>query len=98
MSDTKLELTEGAIQTIGRMEQRVCEIGLHYGESSADYLKALRSLQLCLAQLLRLGGRVTLDGDLGLYSISFIHFGIVFHSTYRDGERDPMCGEWSCHS
>ncbi len=95
-TDTTVTLTPEALQAIDAMHAKVADIGMHYGHSSEEYVKALESLAAVLSQVLRLGGRITRDGD-GLYGASFIAYGVVFSAKHVDGVR-TAAGEWSVHS
>lgn len=86
-----LEITEAAESNISAMLVRVGTIGATYGESSPEYKLASDSLLTSLAQVLRLGGRITAEDDLSLYCVSFIHYGVVFHAK-RNSVICERCG------
>jgi hypothetical protein len=96
--DVRLELTPEAIQTYGEMESRCHAIAELCGEGSPEHVEALVSLVRSVGHMLRLGGRITRDGELSLFGASFIAYGLIFHNEYKDGERNPLTGTWSVHS
>lgn len=98
MVDVRLEITEGAQRNLSNMERRVADIGQQYGERSAEYVEALRSLNQSLFNLLRLGGRVGPEDELSLISAGPFTFGIIAHAKHKDGEKDPLLVEWLTHS
>lgn len=99
MSDVQLSVNEDAGKTLGDMRRRVDDIGTEYGRHSDEYIDAMRSLLDNLLGMLRLGGRISRDGELSLLGVSFIVYGLVFHAKYTEGkERDPLLGDWSIHS
>lgn len=100
MSDTALNITPEAEQTIARMCERVAEVGRTYGRYSPQHVEMLESLQHALVGVMRLGGCIFQDSELSLYGSSFIEFGCIFHAKYLPGgkERDPLLGDWSIHS
>jgi hypothetical protein len=98
-TDTRLELTDGALQVIGAMERRVAEVAQEYGELSPEHVEIMQSLVSALAHVFRLGGRITKDDELSLFGASFIAYGVIFHRHRRkDGEPDHLRGTWSLHS
>lgn len=99
MSEVKLEITEEADRTLGDMRWRVADIEMEYGRFSEEHLIALKSLLDNVLGLLRLGGRISRDGELSLFGASWIAYGVIWHAKYLDGyERDPLLGSWSTHS
>lgn len=103
MTDRALTISPEAAQTITAMHQRVDQVAMAYGRHSAEHVDMLESLNRALTSLLRLGGRISRDGDLSLFGASWIAYGVIFHAKYlHDGVhgsvRDPLLGEWSCHS
>jgi len=107
MSDTKtitVEINEYALRNISNMQQRVYMIGEYFGTDSKEYSLAAESLSAVLAQVLRLGGRITAEDDLSLYGDSFIQYGVIFHRnrtplmTKFGDELADFAGEWSVHS
>lgn len=99
MSDVQLTITESGEKTIAAMRRRVEDIRIEYGKFSDEYVDVLTSLLDNILNVLRLGGTVSRDGDLSLIVNSFILYGVIFHRKYIDGnERDPLLGDWSCHS
>jgi hypothetical protein len=99
MSEVQLSVTESGGSTLVNMRQRVRDIEMEHGHFSSEYIKILESLLDNILNILRLGGRVSKDGELSLFVHSFIVYGVIFHSKYIDGEnRDPLLGDWSCHS
>lgn len=99
MPEVGLQLTEEAVQTIGDMEARVALIATMYGERSQEYVKAVQSLAHVLATMFRLGGRISKDGELSLLGCSFMTYGIIWFGKCLDNnQRDPVLGDWSCHS
>ncbi len=98
MPDTSLTLTPQAQETISAMLERIREVAIEYGDNSQEHRDMLWSLLYALTNMIRLGGRITKEDDLGLYGSSFIDYGIVFFPKRHGDERDPLLGEWSCHS
>jgi hypothetical protein len=97
-TDTRLELTPGALQVLSAMEQRAAAVAQEYGECSPEHVEMLRSLVNVLGHMLRLGGRITKDGELSLFGASFIAYGVIFHAHRTGGQPDPLRGTWSLHS
>lgn len=98
MSDVQLSINEDAERTLGDMRRRVDDIGTEYGRFSEEYVNAMRSLLDNLLGIMRLGGRISRDGELSLYGASFIHYGVIFFAKRNGDERDPLLGDWSTHS
>jgi hypothetical protein len=98
VSDVQISINEDAERTIGDMRRRVDDIGMTYGRSSDEYVNAMRSLLDNLLGVLRLGGRISKDGELSLYGVSFIHYGVIWFAKRNGDERDPLLGDWSTHS
>lgn len=98
MDDVKLEITPEAERTIAAMRDRVNEVARLYGEHSPQHVEMLRSLTDALMHVLRLGGRISKDDELGLLGVSFIVYGVVFFAKRIDGERHTLLGDWSVHS
>jgi len=98
-TDTRLELTPGALSVISAIEQRLAAVADEYGYNSPEHIEMLDSLVRALGHMLRLGGRITKDDELSLFGASFIAYGVIFHRQRRkDGEPDPLRGTWSLHS
>lgn len=100
MTDTQLTITKEGQRALFDMRGRVVEIGSQYGYQSEEYVKALESLLDNVLNVFRLGGRVDKDfADLSLIVQSFILYAVIWHPKYIDGnKRDPLLGDWSCHS
>jgi hypothetical protein len=100
MSEQTITMTEGGEQALSEMLKKVGDIRNVFGDNSKEYLKAVESLAHSLAQVLRLGGRITSDGEAALYGVSFIHYGVVFHASRKaeDAMFGVIPGEWSVHS
>lgn len=99
MADTKLEFTEQAIGTINAMRARCTRIAAEFGIYSKEHVEALESLCSSLVAMIGLGGRISKDAELSLYGVSFIDYGVIFHSVHvAFGERHPLLGSWSVHS
>lgn len=97
--EVQLTLNEDAQRILGDMRRRVDDIAVQYGRYSEEYLKAMKSLLDALMGMLSIGGRISRDGELSLYGVSWIHYGVIFHSKYLPGRvRDPLLGDWSIHS
>lgn len=101
-SDTAISFAPQAVQTIQRMGDHVSRLGTFYGEHSPEHCRAATSLAHCLAAVIGLGGRITQDSDLGLYGVSFFHYGVVFHAArvpepYAHVDGVPEPGAWSVH-
>lgn len=89
MPDVTLTLTEEAQKTISAMIGNVHAVGNVYGLESKEYRTVADSLPRAMESILRLGGRITRDGELSLYGSSFIAYGVIFFS---DGSaRCPDC-------
>jgi hypothetical protein len=99
MAEVKLEISEEAARTLGDMRRRVADIEMEYGRFSEEHLTALKSLLDNVLGVLRLGGRISREGELSLFGASFIAYGVIWHAKYINGtERDPLLGDWSTHS
>ncbi len=99
MAEVSITITEDAERTISDMRRRVADIATEYGQFSEEHLNALKSLLDNILGVLRLGGRISRDGELSLFGASWIAYGVIFHPKYLDGrERDPLLGDWSTHS
>lgn len=98
MRDVQLSINEDAEKTLSAMRRRVEDIGMEYGRFSEEYVDAMRSLLDNLLGVMRLGGRISKDGELSLYALSFIDFGVIWFAKRNGGERDPLLGRWSTHS
>jgi hypothetical protein len=102
-TDTVITLDPRAVQTIERMTDHVTTLGRFYGTASPAHAIAAASLAHSLRTMIRLGGRITEEGELSLYGVSFIDYGVVFHPAARpDGYAEvadaPQPGEWTVHS
>lgn len=102
-TDTVIAFDQRAVQTIQRMGDHVATLRSFYGEHSAEHGRAAASLAHSLQAMIGLGGRVSQDGQLGLYAVSDIHYGVVFHAgrvrhPYAGIDGAPQPGEWSLHS
>lgn len=86
-----LEITEAAEGNISAMLVRVNQIQMQYGVNSDEWQRAVSSCNSALANMLRLGGRITAEDDLSLYCVSFIHYGVVFHAK-RNSVPCERCG------
>jgi hypothetical protein len=95
---TRLELTPAALRVITAMEQRVAAVAEQYGTGSDEHVEMLGSLVNALGHMLRLGGRITKDGELSLFGASFISYGVIFHAYRKGGDPDPLRGTWLLHS
>jgi hypothetical protein len=95
---TRLKLTPAALHVLSAMEQRAAAVADEYGEASREHVETLRSLVNALGHMLRLGGRITKDGELSLFGASFIAYGVIFHPHRSGGDPDPLRGTWSLHS
>lgn len=98
MADTAVLITPEAERTLGDMRRRVDDIGMEYGRYSEEYLKVTFSLLDALMGIMRLGGRISRDGDLALFGASFIAYGVIWFPKRNGDERDPLLGDWSIHS
>lgn len=100
---TVIAFDQRAVQTVQRMGDYVARLRSFYGEDSVEHRQAAASLAHSLQAMIGLGGRVSQDGELGLYGVSLIHYGVVFHSrgvpeAYTGIDGAPQPGEWSVHS
>lgn len=98
MPDKTITFTEQAQRNILNMQRRVHEVARTYGDESEEYRDMARSLLAALIQMLNLGGRVTGEDDLSLLIDSFITVGVIFFAKRNGEDRDPLLGEWGCHS
>lgn len=74
ITDTVIAFDQRALQTIQRLGDHVAGLRLFYGEHSAEHARAAASsLAHSLQAMIRLRGRVSQDGELGLYAVSAIH-------------------------
>ncbi len=96
-TDSVITVTPEALQTMSDMSIRVEKVGQLHGYNSEEYRELLRSYSSALITVFRLGGRISKDGELGLFGASFIAYGVVWHPKNR---ADPECllGEWGVHS
>lgn len=98
MPDQTVTFTEQAIRNIGNMQQRLIEVERQYGSASQEHRDMLWSAFVALVQTIRIGGRVMAEDDLSLLVDSFITMGVIFSPKRNGDNRDPLLGEWSCHS
>lgn len=91
-------ITPEAQRTLSAMQERLGAISANFGPHSEEYLETVESFAFSVLQVLRLGGKLYSDGELSLYGVSFIHYGVVFHRRYIDGDYHPLLGTWSVHS
>lgn len=99
--DLTITLTPEAQLEIQKMHSHVINIIAEYGTDSDEYRMTADSLMRVLADLCRLGGRITRDGDLSLYGVTHygMHYGIVwFPKPNPDHPTAVAAGEWSVHS
>lgn len=81
-TETQVTFTPEASETISNIENYLYLIEMHFGQNSDENKTARQSWHQALVQIVRLGGRVSRDGDLALVGISFITYGVIFHTTY----------------
>jgi hypothetical protein len=62
-----LEFTDEGLSEFTRMSDHVTRLGNFYGETSNEYHKAMQSFHQSVANMIRLGGRVSRDGDFNLF-------------------------------
>jgi len=93
-----ISVSPEAQSTLSAMQGRLGAIASEFGQHSEEYLETLESFAFAVLQVLRLGGKISQDGELSLYGASFIHYGVIFHGKFVDGKRHPLLGTWSVHS
>lgn len=98
MSDHPVQFTPEALSTLQDMRQRINQVACVYGRRSDEYVEMLESFSEALVGIVRLGGRISADGDLSLLGVSIIVYGVVFFPRKHNGDRDPLLGSWSLHS
>lgn len=98
LQERELEFSPEALEVIGKMRERVRQVGEAFGFHSTEYIEILESFNGALLSLIHLGGRITKDGELSLFGLSFIAYGVIFHRKHRDGKPLDLLGSWSCHS
>jgi hypothetical protein len=99
-----IEFTEDAERVISAMRDRVAVIGAYFGDNSPEQAAAATSLTFALANMIRLGGKVTKDGELSLLCWNdHITYGVNFHRKFREATEDEfdgkhLLGTWSVNS
>jgi len=101
MSDENtLIYTDQAKKTIRNMRIHVNEIASYFGYDSKYYKDASQSLINCFEAIFSLGGIIHSDGDLELYCISDITYGVNFHRNekFKLVDQEKYTGTWSVNS
>jgi hypothetical protein len=105
--DRELQITPAAQRVIAAMRDRVSTIELQYGDGSPEHVEALKSLAHAYGSMLRLGGRIMMEGrpdELCLLGVTDIApsvpftYGVDFLPKRHGEQRDPLLGEWYVHS
>jgi hypothetical protein len=93
------------MQVISNMQARLNTVAHGIGEHHEATTKMALSLSRSLIQMMRLGGRITADGELSLYCRNdYIDYGVNFHSKKLvlvspvDEIEYDLAGEWSVNS
>ena len=90
-----VEITNDAVQVMQRMWNRVSAIGDGYGYRSEEYMQAAQSLSRSLVAMHGLKpARITADGELSLYCIGNIHFGVNWHQYGLSDDFKKRFPEW----
>lgn len=101
-TENELSFTPEARATVEQMFHACNRVGREHGDTSPLYRDMVLSLNNSLANVFRLGGRISRDGPLSLFGSSFIAYGVIFHRTDRADDRDVLTtavpGTWSVHS
>jgi hypothetical protein len=97
------EFTEEAVRNIRNMKERLWEITNVFSTDSHEYRLAARSYIAAMDTLFAWPGKVFAEDDLSLIINSSITIGVIWHPKHTlnaEGEavRDPVAGEWGCHS
>lgn len=89
MSDeTVITVHDQATEVLGKMLDRVTEVGRYWGEDSPEHVKMAASYARGLYRLLIPGfskaPRIFRDGELSLYIVDgTFHWGLIFHTKHR---------------
>jgi hypothetical protein len=102
-SDKKIEVSPQAQRVIENMHTHVAKLGDFWGPESPEYNSASRTLLDALANMLRLGGRITTPDGESLEGVTYMHgvpfvYGIIFHPNHSYGSGCPQPGTWSTNS
>lgn len=97
------ELTDEAVKNLRNMKERLWLIANQFGSDSHEYKLASQSYVHAVDTLFAWPGKVFAEDDLSLIIQGHITIGVIWHPKHTldaDGEavRDPIAGEWGCHS
>lgn len=78
---SKLEFTTEATKNMTNMLNRVYAVAHKYGDTSSEYISMLQNLLHNWANIMRLGGRITAEDELGLYAVrdDGFTYATIFH-------------------